>query len=58
MRSNLDPELKKNIRHAFYNLKDKNILEQFKATGFGEMNDRDYDVIRDLAKILNLKLTS
>jgi phosphonate transport system substrate-binding protein len=54
MRSNLKPELKDAIRNAFTSLKDKKILKPFKAEGFGEMTDADYDVIRDLSKKLNL----
>jgi phosphonate transport system substrate-binding protein len=55
MRSDLDPKLKVNIQKAFLELKDPEILRGFKgATGFGAMTDKDYDVIRDLAKLLNL----
>lgn len=55
MRSDLKPELKAKIREAFLTLKDPEVLKQFKkATGFGPMTDQDYDVVRDLAKILNL----
>ena len=54
MRSNLKPELKDAIRKAFTSLKDKKVLKPFKAEGFGEMTDADYDVIRDLSKKLNL----
>jgi phosphonate transport system substrate-binding protein len=56
MRSDLKPELKEKIRNAFLNLKDKEVLKAFKAEGFGPMTDQDYDVIRDLARILNLDL--
>ncbi len=57
MRSNLDPELKNKIRSAFLDLKDPEVLKGFKgATGFGPMTDKDYDVVRDLAKVLNLDL--
>tara|TARA_B100000686_G_C16787814_1_gene976445 strand:+ start:2280 stop:3128 length:849 start_codon:yes stop_codon:yes gene_type:complete len=57
MRSDLDLELKKNIRTTFYNLRDKSVLGPFKASGFAEMEDEDYDGIRELSKILKLKLT-
>jgi len=32
------------------------VLKPFKAEGFTAMTDADYDVVRDLAKILNLDL--
>jgi phosphonate transport system substrate-binding protein len=57
MRSNLSPGLKENIRKAFLNLNDKAVLAPFKADGFGPVTDKDYDVIRDLAHILNLDLS-
>jgi phosphonate transport system substrate-binding protein len=56
MRSDLKSELRERIRNAFLSLKDKEVLKAFKAEGFGPMTDRDYDVIRDLARILNLDL--
>ncbi|CEJ42439.1 phosphate/phosphite/phosphonate ABC transporter substrate-binding protein [Umezakia ovalisporum] len=54
MRSDLNPELKEKIRSAFVEMKDKNILEPFKADGFDAITDKDYDVVRDLGKTLNL----
>jgi phosphonate transport system substrate-binding protein len=56
MRSDLTPALKEKIRNAFISLTDKDVLKAFKADGFGPMADKDYDVIRDLARILNLDL--
>jgi phosphonate transport system substrate-binding protein len=56
MRSDLAPALKEKIRSAFLSLKDKEVLKPLKADGFATVNDKDYDVIRDLAKILNLDL--
>ena len=56
MRSDLDPALKAKIREAFYTAKDKSVLKPFKAQSFAPMEDKDYDVVRDLAKILNLDL--
>jgi phosphonate transport system substrate-binding protein len=38
-------------------LDDKAILKPFKADGFGPITDQDYDVIRELARLLNLDLT-
>jgi phosphonate transport system substrate-binding protein len=58
MRSDLAPNLKMNIQKAFLDMKDPEILKGFKgATGFGAMTDKDYDVIRDLSKLLNLDLS-
>ncbi|HEV3446602.1 MAG TPA: phosphate/phosphite/phosphonate ABC transporter substrate-binding protein [Gemmataceae bacterium] len=57
MRANLKPELKEKIRAAFLSLSDKDVLKPFKADGFGPIADKDYDVIRDLARILNLDLS-
>lgn len=56
MRSDLDPKLKAKIKAAFVNLKDPAILKPFKADGFGAMTDKDYDVIRELGKTLNMKV--
>ncbi|MDA8078466.1 MAG: phosphate/phosphite/phosphonate ABC transporter substrate-binding protein [Nitrospiraceae bacterium] len=56
MRSNLSPELKEKVRRTFLGLADRDILKPFKADGFGPVSDKDYDVIRDLARILNLDL--
>ena len=57
MRSDLSPTLKENIRKAFYNAKDQSVLKPFKAQSFAPMADKDYDVVRDLAKILDLDLS-
>ena len=40
--------------HVYFDVKDEKVLKPFKAEGFGAMEDKDYDVIRDLAKSLNL----
>jgi phosphonate transport system substrate-binding protein len=56
MRSDLNPDLKGKIRNAFLTLKDPAVLKNFKAEGFAPIADKDYDVIRELAKALNLKL--
>lgn len=56
MRSNLKPELKQKIQQAFVNLKDEQVLKNFKAEGFTAATDQDYDVIRDMASILRLDL--
>lgn len=57
MRSDLKPELKQKIRDAFVKAEDQSVLKPFKAEGFGAIEDKDYDVVRDLAKILNLDLS-
>jgi len=56
MRSDLAPALKEKIRVVFLNLKDPKILKPFKADGFAVITDKDYDKVRNLAKILNLDL--
>ena len=56
MRSDLKPELKEKIKSAFYQAKDAEVLKPFKAERFTAMTDADYNVVRDLAKILNLDL--
>jgi phosphonate transport system substrate-binding protein len=56
MRSDLAPELKKKIVSAFLNMKEPGLLKAFKAEGFDVIADKDYDKVRDLAKILNLDL--
>lgn len=56
MRSDLKPELKAKIRKAFYELKDPRVLKPFKVDAFAPMEDKDYDVIREMAKVLNLDL--
>ncbi|MPN52105.1 putative phosphite transport system-binding protein PtxB [bioreactor metagenome] len=56
MRSDLSPALKKRIQDAFVDLTDPAVLKPFKADGFTRITDKDYDVVRDLAKILNLDL--
>jgi phosphonate transport system substrate-binding protein len=57
MRSDLKPELKEKVRAAFLSVTDKEVLKPFKAEGFGPVTDKDYDVIRDLAKVLGLDLS-
>ncbi|WP_308796916.1 PhnD/SsuA/transferrin family substrate-binding protein [Tolypothrix sp. FACHB-123] len=54
MRSDLNPELKAKIRSAFIELKDQTVLKPFKADGFDAIEDKNYDVVRDLGKTLNL----
>ncbi len=56
MRSNLDPELKTQIRSAFLSLEDDAVLLPFKADGFAAMRDGDYDGIRRAGEVLGLNL--
>jgi phosphonate transport system substrate-binding protein len=57
MRSDLNPELKEKIRQAFLQIKDKEILKAFKADGFAAVSDKDYDVVRELSRVLNVDLS-
>jgi phosphonate transport system substrate-binding protein len=58
MRSDLKPELKEKVRNAFLNLKDPAVLKNFKAEGFAPITDKDYDVIREMGKLLNLNFAT
>lgn len=58
LRSNLDAALKERVRTAFLTLKDPEVLKNFKAEGFAAITDKDYDVIRDMARILRIDLAS
>ena len=52
----LKPELKEAIKKAFLELKDPAILKLFRIDGLAPATDKDYDVLRDMAKILNLDI--
>ena len=57
MRSDLSPNLKMAIRRAFFSLKKGSkegnaILKPFKADGFAEIKDSDYNIIRKIRKIV------
>ncbi len=56
MQSDLAPELREAIRTAFLNLDDAEILGNFKAEGFAEVTDEDYDVYRQMSRILGINL--
>lgn len=56
LRSDLDPELKQEIRTAFLDLNDQAVLGPFKADGFAAMKDADYDSIRKAGTVLGLDL--
>ncbi|WP_394242147.1 phosphate/phosphite/phosphonate ABC transporter substrate-binding protein [Halopseudomonas laoshanensis] len=58
MRSNLDADLKERIADAFISLDDKEVLGNFKAEGFAPIEDADYDVIREMGKLLKLDFST
>lgn len=52
----LKPELKAAIRSAFLDLRDPVILKLFRVEGLAAATDKDYDVLRDMAKVLELDI--
>ncbi|MDP1586042.1 MAG: phosphate/phosphite/phosphonate ABC transporter substrate-binding protein [Bradyrhizobium sp.] len=56
MQGYLKPELKDAIRKAFLDLKDPAILKLFRVEAIAAATDKDYDVLRDMAKILQLDI--
>ena len=52
----LQPELKDAIKKAFLELKDPTILKLFRVEALAPATDKDYDVLRDMAKILELDI--
>lgn len=56
MQGYLAPELKEQIRKAFLELKDPEILKLFRVEALAPASDKDYDVLREMATILNLEL--
>lgn len=57
MQSNLDPQLKEQIKKAFYELNKNDyaeVLKPFKADGFAAIKDEDYKPVRDLISLLGL----
>lgn len=54
MQGYLSEPLKEKIRNAMTGLKDKMVLESFKADGFAPISDQDYQKIRDMGAILGL----
>jgi phosphonate transport system substrate-binding protein len=56
MQSKLSPKLKENIRAAFLDIRDPALLKNFRSDGFAPMSDKDYDFLRETAKILKLDL--
>ncbi len=56
MQGDLAPALKEAIRGAFLNAKDKEVLKSFRVEGFVAATDKDYDILRETAKILKIEL--
>lgn len=56
IRTSLDQGLREKIVQAFLELKEPAVLRPIKAEGFGRITDQDYDVIRDMVRLLNLDL--
>lgn len=56
MRTDLDKVLQRRIKQAFLDLKDEDVLEPLQAYGFGEVSDKDYDIIRDAVRSLGIDL--
>jgi phosphonate transport system substrate-binding protein len=52
----LKPELKDAIKRAFLELKDPAILKLFRVEAIAAATDKDYDVLRDMAKVLQLDI--
>jgi phosphonate transport system substrate-binding protein len=52
----LKPELKDAIKKAFLDLKDPAILKLFRVEAIAPATDKDYDVLRDMAKVLQLDI--
>lgn len=58
MQGYLAPDLKEAIRAAFLELKDPEILALFRVEGLAATDDSAYDVLREMATILDLDLGS
>jgi phosphonate transport system substrate-binding protein len=56
MQGDLAPSLKEAIRRAFLELKDPELLRNFRVERFAPTDDSAYDVIRETARILNIDL--
>lgn len=56
MQGSLDPKLKAQVRDAFLDMKDPDLLNSFRAEGFQATDDHAYDILRKTAKLLNLDL--
>lgn len=52
MQGYLKPELKEAIRKAFLELKDPEILKLFRVEALAPVTDKEYDVLREMSKVL------
>lgn len=57
MQGDLAPPLKEAIRNAFLRLNEPTLLRNFRVEGFAPTDDAAYDVLREMARILNLDLS-
>ncbi|MBA3598775.1 MAG: phosphate/phosphite/phosphonate ABC transporter substrate-binding protein [Methylibium sp.] len=58
MQGKLSPALKAQIRSAFIDMKDAEVLKAFRVEGFMATDDKAYDVLRETAQVLNIELES
>jgi phosphonate transport system substrate-binding protein len=56
MQASLPEDFKEQVRNAFLELDAPEVLEPFSATGFEPISDEDYDVVRELAPLLDIDL--
>ncbi|WP_199614402.1 phosphate/phosphite/phosphonate ABC transporter substrate-binding protein [Paenibacillus alkalitolerans] len=56
LNSELDPELKEAIKNAIYGAKDPEVLSPLKTEGFVPIADKDFDVIREMVKMIGIDL--
>lgn len=56
MQGSLAEPLKAAIRAAFLELRDPEVLRSFRVEGFAAASDRDYDILRETARLLELDL--
>jgi phosphonate transport system substrate-binding protein len=56
MQGSLAEPLKAAIRAAFLELRDTEVLRSFRVEGFAAASDRDYDILRETARLLELDL--
>ena len=58
MQGSLAEPLKAAIRAAFLELREPDVLRSFRVEGFAAASDRDYDILRETARLLELDLGS
>jgi phosphonate transport system substrate-binding protein len=57
MQGDLAQPLKDAIRAAFIDMKDKEVLKAFRVEGFVAASDKDYDILRETARLLELDIS-